>query len=157
MSWTIIAVLIIIGFLFLLLEILVLPGTSVAGIIGFILIAIGVYQAYAMYGNVAGTLTLAGSVIFSVIALWLALKSGTWRRASLKSEIASRVNLVNAEQIKVGDIGKSISRLAPMGKANINGTYFEVSSNGQMIDQGSEIEVIKIVGNKITVKLIKPL
>ena len=156
MSWTIIAVLIIVGFLFLLLEILVLPGTSVAGIIGFVLIAIGVYQAYAVYGNAAGTLTLAGSFVFSILALWWALKSGTWKRASLKSAIGGRVNLVDNTVIKIGDSGKSISRLAPMGKAFINGTYYEVRSNGEMIDQGSEIEVIKVDGNKITVKLKNP-
>jgi membrane-bound ClpP family serine protease len=156
MSWTIIAVLIIVGFLFLLLEILVLPGTNVAGIIGFVLIGIGVWQAYTVYGGVAGTLTLAGSVIFSVVALYLALKSRTWSRASLKSAIGSRVNLVMPDKIKVGDTGKTISRLAPMGKAFINGEYYEVRSNGEMIDPGTEIEITKIDVNKITVKLKTP-
>ncbi len=156
MSWTIIAMLIIVGFLFLLLEILVLPGTTVAGIIGFVLIGIGVWQAYAAYGGVAGTITLAGSVVFSVIALFLALKSRTWSRASLKSAIGSRVNIVQPDRLKIGDTGKTISRLAPMGKAYINNEYYEVRSNGEMIDPGSEIEVTKIDVNKITVKLKKP-
>ncbi|MCF8378344.1 MAG: NfeD family protein [Bacteroidales bacterium] len=153
MTWTIISVLILIGFLFLLLEILVLPGTNIAGIIGFILIAIGIYQAYASYGTLAGSLTLGGSVILSVIFLYIALKSNTWNKASLKKNIDSKVNLVDLNKIKVGDTGKAISRLAPMGKAYLNGEYYEVRSNGELIDEGSEIEVIKINVNKITVKL----
>ena len=152
MTWTIIAVLIVVGFLFLLLEILVLPGTSIAGIIGFILIGIGVWQAYAVHGGTAGTLTLVGSVILSVVALYFALKSQTWRRASLSSNIGSRVNLVAPDSIKPGDTGKTVSRLNPMGKAFINGEYYEVRTKGEYLDQGTEIEVVKIDINKITVK-----
>ncbi len=152
MSWTIIAVLIVVGFLFLLLEILVLPGTNVAGFIGFALIAIGVWQAYAGHGALAGSLTLGGCVVFSVVALTLSLKSGTWKRASLKSNIDGKVNLVDAEKIRVGDAGRAVSRLAPMGKAMINGEYFEVSTLGEYLDPGAEIEVISIEFNKITVK-----
>lgn len=152
MTWTIIAVLILVGFLFLLLEILVLPGTNVAGVIGFVLIAIGVWQAYAMYGPVAGSLTLVGSLAFSVFALYFSLKSGTWKRASLKKNIDGRVNLVDATKIKVGDTGKAVSRLAPMGKIIIDGEYFEVKTQGEYVDAGTEVEVMEIEFNKITVK-----
>jgi len=152
MTWTIITILIVIGFLFLLLEILVLPGTSVAGFIGFALIAVGVWQAYATHGNLAGSLTLAGSVIFSGVALYYSLKSGTWKRASLKKSIDSKVNIIDETKIKIGDSGKTVSRLAPMGKAIINSVYFEVKTQGEFIDEGTDIEVINIDFNKITVK-----
>jgi len=152
MTWTIIAILIVIGFLFLLLEILVLPGTNVAGFIGFALIAIGVWQAFATHGNLAGSLTLTGSVIFSGIALYFSLKSGTWKRASLNKNSDSKVNVIDETKIKVGDTGKTVSRLVPMGKAIINKDYFEVKTQGEFIDEGTEIEVISIDFNKITVK-----
>jgi membrane-bound ClpP family serine protease len=152
MSWTIIAVLILVGFLFLLLEVLVLPGTNVAGFIGFALVAIGVWQAYAGHGALAGSLTLAGTIVFSVAALYLSLKSGTWKRAALKSNIDGKVNLVDAEKIKIGDTGHAVSRLAPMGKAMINDEYYEVKTLGEYLDPGTKIEVISIEFNKITVK-----
>jgi len=152
MSWTIIAVLIVVGFLFLLLEVLVLPGTNIAGFIGFILIAIGVWQAYAAYGGLAGSLTLAGCIVFSVVGLYFSLKAGTWKRASLKSNIDSKVNIVDEQKIRIGDTGRAVSRLAPMGKATINNEYYEVKTQGEYLDAGTEIEVIEIEFNKITVK-----
>lgn len=152
MTWTVIAILIIVGFLFLLLEILVLPGTNVAGFIGFALIAIGVWQAYASYGNLAGSLTLVGSVIFSGVALYYSLKSGTWKRAALNRSIDSKVNVIDATEIKIGDTGKAVSRLVPMGKAIINNVYFEVKTQGEFVDEGTEVEVLNIEFNKITVK-----
>jgi membrane-bound ClpP family serine protease len=151
MTWTIIAVLIIVGFLFLLLEILVLPGTNIAGVLGFILIAIGVWQSFVVFGNLAGGITLAATVVLSIIALYYSLKSKTWQRAALNKEINSKVNLVDLEKIKVGDKGKTISRLAPMGKARINGEYYEVKTQGEFIDENVNIEIIKIDINKITV------
>ena len=141
------------GFLFLLLEILVLPGTGISGIIGFALIAIGIWQAYAILGIRAGTFVLIGSVILSIVSLSVALKSGTWKKASLSSSINSRVNVVETDKVKVGDSGRTVSRLAPMGKALINDIYWEVRSNGALIDERSEVEVIKIENNKIIVKL----
>ena len=49
MHWVLIATFILIGLVFLVLEILVIPGVGVAGIIGFVLIAVGVWQSYAVY------------------------------------------------------------------------------------------------------------
>ncbi|MBC8488159.1 MAG: NfeD family protein [Bacteroidetes bacterium] len=152
MDWTIIAVLIIVGFLFLLLEILVLPGTNIAGILGFVMIGLGVWQAYAMHGAISGTITLGATVILSLFALYFALKSKTWKKATLKKEINSRVNVIDEQRIKVGDTGIAISRINPMGKAMINGEYYEVKSTGEFIDDNTELEIIKIDHNKITVK-----
>ncbi len=154
MTWTIIAVLIGVGFLFLLLEILVLPGTNIAGVLGFVLLGVGIWQAYAIYGGFAGTITLVITVILSVFALYYALKSQTWKRAALNKNIDGKVNVIDVAKIKPGDKGKAISRLVPMGKAIINGEYYEVKTNGGFIDQGTEIEVIKIEYNKVFVKKI---
>ncbi len=152
MTWTIIAVLIAVGFLFLLLEVLVLPGTNIAGVVGFVLLAIGIWQAYAVFGGLAGTITLISTLFLSAVALYFALKSKTWNKAALHKNIDGKVNVVDIEKIKTGDKGITVSRLAPMGKAEFAGEYYEVNALGQFIDPGTEIEIVKIENNKITVK-----
>lgn len=152
MSWTIIAVLIIVGLLFLILEILVVPGTTVVGIVGFILIAIGIWQTYAVYGSTNGHYVLAGSIVLTLSALVLSLRSKTWSRVMLHSEIGGKTNVYETDKVKVGDTGKTVSRLVPMGKALINNDYYEVRSSGEFIDPGTEIKVVKIEFNRIFVK-----
>jgi membrane-bound ClpP family serine protease len=152
MDWLLIATFIIIGLVFLALEILVIPGIGVAGIIGFILIAVGIWQAYASHGVVAGHLVLGGTLALTVLTLVLSLRGRTWRKLALSTSIDSKVNLIDADKIKPGDGGKTVSRLAPMGKAEINGEFYEVSTNGDFIDQQTEIVVLKIDHNKIIVK-----
>jgi len=152
MSWVVIASLITIGLIFLILEILVVPGTTVVGIVGFILMAIGLWQTYIVYGTPIGHYVLGGSVLLTVGALGLSLRSKTWNRAMLHTEIDSKTNVYDPSKISVGDSGKTVSRLAPMGKAIINDEYYEVRSSGEFVDQETDIIVTKIEFNKIFVK-----
>jgi membrane-bound ClpP family serine protease len=153
MSWTIILVLILVGLLFLILEILVVPGTTVVGIVGFILMAIGIWQTYAFHSTTTGHYVLAGTLVLSIGAIVLSLRSRTWNRAMLHTELGGRVNMHDLAKIKIGDEGIAISRLAPMGKALINDEYYEVSSPGEFIDEGKAIVITKIEHKKIFVKL----
>lgn len=152
MSLTVIAVLIVVGLLFLLLEILVVPGTTVVGITGFILIAVGIWQSYAVYGASTGHFVLLISFVLTAIALALALRSKTWKRVMLDTEIDGKANTFPEESVKVGDTGKAISRIVPIGKALINDQYYEVKSDGEFIDQGTDLIVTKVDRNKIYVK-----
>jgi len=73
----------------------------------------------------------------------------------LESQIDGKIENVDAEKIHVGDIGKSISRLAPSGKVKVNGEVVEAQSIGSFIDQNIDVRVIKIQSNKIIVELLK--
>ena len=152
MSLTVIAALIIVGLVFLILEVLVVPGTTVVGVVGFILMAIGIWQTYVAYGSLIGHSVLAGTLVLSLGALGLSLRSKTWKRAMLSAEIDSKVNTYDESAIKVGDEGVTVGRLVPMGKALINDQYFEVRSMGDYIDEQTKVVVIKIEFNKIYVK-----
>ncbi|MBP6978040.1 MAG: NfeD family protein [Bacteroidales bacterium] len=153
MTWTLIVILILVGFVLLLLEMLVIPGITVAAVVGFIAIALAVWGAFASYGTTAGFITLAAGILGSVVLLIVALKAKTWNRFTLKSSIDGKVNVIGETAVRAGDTGKTVSRLAPAGKAMINGEYYEVHTIGEFIDPGSEIIVTKVEFNKITVKL----
>jgi len=57
--------------------------------------------------------------------------------------------------VHIGDEGVCISGLRPMGKAIFKGNEFEVTSNGEYIDEKTSIKVIGVLKNKITVTKIK--
>ncbi|PLW97162.1 MAG: hypothetical protein C0593_09245, partial [Marinilabiliales bacterium] len=75
---------------------------------------------------------------------------------SLNNSISGKVNVIDEQAVKVGDNGVPVGRLAPMGKAEINGNYYEVKTQGDFLDQNTPVEVIKIEFNTIYVKPIKP-
>ncbi len=153
MALSAIIILILLGVLLLLLEFLVIPGTTIAGIGGVILIAIGVYFGYKEYGTSYGHVLLLSTIVIVVILIIFALRTGTWNKLMLKAEIDSKVNVIEKEDIKIGEIGKTITRLAPIGKAEFGNEEYEVKTNGEFIDQNEEVEIIKILSNQLIVKL----
>ena len=151
MALTII-VLVVFGIALVLLEFLVVPGVTIAGIGGFALMIAGVYFAYDHYGAPIGHYFLVGVVILSIVMIYFALRSNTWKRLSLKSEITSRTNVHDEEAFHIGDFGITITRMAPMGKVLVNNQSIEATSTGGFIDENTEIEVVKVLQNKLIVK-----
>jgi membrane-bound ClpP family serine protease len=152
MAWLVILSFILVGFIFLLMEMLIVPGTTFIGFIGAAMMAFGVYSSFVSYGTVAGTYTLAATLVISIAALALALKSNTWKKAMLATVLMNTDAEKIEQKVKPGDEGVTISRLNPMGKAMINEEYFEVSSKDNLIDPDTRIIVVKVDGNKIIVK-----
>ena len=153
MTWTAIVILLLIGILLITLEIVVLPG-AIAGIVGLIMLCVGVWQSYATYGTVAGNIVLLISVAVCILLLVFFMRSKTWRFFGLKTEIDSKVNTVDEELLVVGARGTTVSRLAPTGKANINGQVVEVHTVSEFVNENEEVEITKIEGYKITVKRV---
>lgn len=156
MSWALIVVLILIGILLLLLELMVIPGTTVAGIAGFGLIGFSIYMTYDSFSTTAGHWTLFGTVVLSVVSIVLAFRSRTWKKAGLDSTIEGKVEPQGSSEVNKGDTGIAISRLSPMGKARFKGEYYEVQSNTGMINPKEKIVITKVDGNKIYVKKYNP-
>jgi len=152
MSLTLIIILIVAGLLFLLLEVMVIPGTTVVGVAGFALIAFSVWESYHTFGTPIGHFVLLGTIFFTILTIYLSLKSKTWNKIMLKTEVDGRVNEIDTNNIKVGDSGVSVSRLAPSGKALFNNEYYEVHTNGEFIDQETNILVTHFLDNKVFVK-----
>jgi membrane-bound ClpP family serine protease len=153
--WPVILILILIGLLMLILEVLVIPGSGVAGIIGFILIAVGIWLAYTREGVYAGHITLAVTLGVNLIGLILVLRSGTWKKAMLDTKIDSKAHRRSSADLKVGKKGTTVSRCAPMGKAAFDNKFYEVSAYTEFIDENTDVEIVKISGNKIYIKKLK--
>lgn len=152
MTWLIILILLLGGLILLLLELLVVPGTTVVGVIGFVLMAVGIWQSYVGYGWIWGSMILFITLLISIGGLYYSLRSNTWNKAMLKTSIHSRVN-TEAVDLIVGTEGRTSSVVNPMGKALFDNKYYEVSSYGEFIESDQEVKIIAIDGNKIFISL----
>ncbi|MDY0202288.1 MAG: NfeD family protein [Tenuifilaceae bacterium] len=149
-----IIILIILGLLLFVVEFLLIPGVTVAGIGGLASLLGGVIWAYSSYGNTIGHITLISTIFLTLLTIALALRSKTWKKFMLNTNIEGSVEDPEVKiDIKLGDEGISVSRLSPMGKVRINDVVMEAKSAGEYIDSREEIIVIKIEGSKPIVKL----
>lgn len=149
MNTALIIILLILGVVLLALEIVALPG-GVAGFFGVGLMGVGVWQSYARFGNNVGTIILICTIVLCLLMLILFMKAKTWKRFSLNEEVDSKVNQLEPT-VKVGAQGVTISRLAPTGKALIDGEQMEVHAVNKFIDPDRAIEVVGTEGYRIDV------
>ena len=153
MELLIILLLLICGMALLVLELVLIPGTTIAGLGGIALTVWGFIRLYAQYGTTTGSIVLAMDILLCIILIIYSLKAKTWKKLAQKEEIVSKVNEITTA-IKKGDKGITITRLAPMGTAEINGAKMEVCAETSFVNPDTEITVIEVDGNKIKVKPI---
>ncbi len=149
----IVIALLILGVLFMLVEIFLLPGISIAGIAGAIFLIGGIAYAYLFLGSTAGNISLAASAAaLGGTFVWL-LRSKSLRKISLDTNIESTVDNTNLQKIVAGDTGITISRLNPIGKVMVNDVVAEGKSmDGEFIDEDTEIEIVKVETYNVLVK-----
>ncbi len=148
----IIVILIVLGMLALVAEVVLLPGVTVAGICAFLCNAGAIYLAFEHYGAVGGAIT-AGIVALLALALIIfSLRSKTWQRLSLSAKIDSSSMKEPQAELKLGDSGVSLSRLAPMGKIEVLGRSYEAKSHTGYIDEGKAVEVVGFENFSVIVK-----
>jgi membrane-bound serine protease (ClpP class) len=99
-------------------------------------------------------LTIWLLIILTVLILGIIFffRFKSWKPLMLETEIDSKMNVPD-KNIAVGMEGKTISRLAPAGKAVFEKSTEEVFSQHEFIDENQQVILTKIEGSKIIVKL----
>lgn len=147
----IIALLMVIAIALLLLEIFMLPGITVAGIGGLLFAAGGLIYAYSV-STCVGHVTLGASLVaFAAAFAWL-MRSKSFSRVALNTDIDSRLTSSRELGIVPGDEGVTLSRLAPIGKALIKGQAVEAKALDELIDEGTPVVVMQVEGYNVVVQ-----
>ena len=144
MDILIIVSLIIAGLILFIIEVFLLPGISIAGIISAICLLYANYYAFDTMGTLPGCITLAISAIGVIaITVWF-MRSKTVDKLSLKKTIDYKPEPLKGLNLKAGDEGVSLTRLALIGNAEFDGNIIEVRSTGDFIEEKSRIRVNRI-------------
>lgn len=151
MGWGSIIFIIIVGILLMILDFLVIPGGVVA-IVGVLCMIGGIFSSFVQYGSTAGMITIFATALLTLLSFFLMMRTKTWRKLQLHTQIDGRMNEVDTEKLKVGMVGVAVSRLAPMGTGLFGEESVEVTSLQDFVEVNTEIEIVKIETSKIFVK-----
>jgi membrane-bound ClpP family serine protease len=153
-EWSTVISLVVFGLILVVAEVIFVPGTTVVGIIGFCFLVVGVGLSFKYFGSEVGWVMLGSTSVASGGLLYFSFTTNVWRRFSLKSSNKGKVNEGELDQLVVGMEGRAISALRPIGKAEVNEQIVEVRTNGDYLDSGSRIRIVKIVSNQIIIEPI---
>jgi membrane-bound serine protease (ClpP class) len=159
-----------VGVLLLAAEILVIPGTGIAGVLGVLFIFIGL--TLSMIENVQfdfsmvsfnGILTsfsivlMAGlfGAVLTLILLPKMLDSGKMSKLVLQKSQNINEGYISIDQTLnalVGMNGLVGNDLHPSGKVIIQSQFYDATSRGEFIEKGTSITVLSIEGAQLIVK-----
>lgn len=147
-----IILLILFGLLFLVAELLLLPGITVAAVLALVCDGAAIWLAFRDYGPLTGAVVVAVTLVLSLVAVIISLRAKTWQRFSLRQAVESSSMPEPQKEVAVGARGRSLSRLAPMGKVEIEGRIYEAKSQDRYIDPRCAVEVTGFENFNVIVK-----
>lgn len=153
-EWITVISLILFGIFLIVAEVIFVPGTTIVGLVGFVFLVIGIGVSFNYFGSETGWITVGITSVASGLIFYYSFKSNIWSRFSLKTSIDSKVNEGELKSLTVGAEGHTVSALRPVGKAELGDKQYEVKTQGEYLDSGSKIRVIKILSNQIIVEPI---
>ena len=98
-------------------------------------------------GLVLSSVNVAILIGFTIYAL----RAKTWKKASLETNIEAKA--MSDVSVQVGDEGKTLTRLSPIGQALIGKQSLEVKAIEGMIDPHVEVVVVMVEDNKVYVRI----
>ena len=150
-----IILLILLGSLFLVAELLLLPGISVGGVLALVCDGASIWLAFSSFGSKGGCAAIVVVVLLALLVTVVSLRARTWRRFSLDQRIgSSSMPVMPAEELRTGDRGTTLSRLSPMGKVEIGGRVYEAKSTGAYVDPQREVEVVGFENFSVIVRTV---
>lgn len=144
----------IIGGMLLLLSEMIIPG-GILGIVGSIMLFIAIFVGFSVFGPTGGILSAIAIVGGSVVGFLL------WMKLLPYTRIGKTLTLTKSgEKFKatedyhelIGLKGIAQTDLRPAGFIILNEKRLDVISENDWIEDGSEVEIVRIEGNRIVVR-----
>ncbi len=148
--------LLVIGLLLLCVEIFI-PG-GIVGTLGGICLLGSIVMAFTERGATFGFYWTAGVVLLTLLALFVSIKilprSPAGKRLFLGSSEAGFSAGEEGLASWVGKKGKALTTLRPAGMSEIEGKRVDVVTGGEYLSRGTEVEVIRVDGNRVVVRAV---
>jgi membrane-bound serine protease (ClpP class) len=154
------------GLLAVAVEVFILPGFGIAGVLGALLIGAAIVLAmlgsFPTNGDVIQALLVLGASVFITLAIayaWLRHLPNSRRFSGLihQDSAHSAQGYVSAlpRAELVGKLGVAITDLRPAGVATIDGEKIDVVTDGEYIASGARVEVLRAEGYRHVVRSAK--
>ena len=146
------------GYVLLVVEMCV-PGFGVPGVLGIVLSVLGLF---AMQPTPAeGLVLVIVYVLLLLIALMICLRSVSKGRLSksrlVLNEVATQADSTETNDLNyfIGKTGAAHTPLRPAGIADLDGVRLNVVTEGDYIERGTPVRVVRVAGNRIVVAVDK--
>ena len=161
---------VLIGVVLIAVEIFLLPGFGIAGILGILMLVAGLvmslvpnqifsFESVTQEQLTTSLLTVLLSIVGSVaLVVYLSNKIGTeglFKGLALNTSLDDNKEKESIEKSLLGKIGVTVTVLGPSGKIEIDGEEYNAVSESGYLEPGTEVEVKRYSTGQLYVKIKK--
>lgn len=155
-----------VGLVALIIEVFIVPGFGVAGVVA--IACIGAATFMALIGSLptwmdvvraSGILAVAAGIVTA--AFWVIVRqlptSSRWKGVFLRTaeDAAAGYVVGDARSDLIGAVGVALTDLRPAGSAKVNGERLDVVAEGGFVDKGQRVRVIRSEAYRLVVEAIE--
>lgn len=159
-----------IGVVLIAVEIFLLPGFGIAGILGILMLVAGLvmslvpnqifsFESVTQEQLTTSLLTVLLSIVGSVaLVIYLSNKIGSegmFKGLALNTSLDDNKEKETIENSLIGEIGVTVTVLGPSGKIEIDGEEYNAVSESGYLEPGTEVEVKRYSTGQLYVKIKK--
>jgi len=102
---------------------------------------------------------VGGSLVLLLILAWVIPSTPLFRRLALRSQLTTEGGFsagIEEGDALVGQVGTVTTQLRPAGKMEIGDSSYSVVSDGEIVESGARVRVIRVDGPRIVVEPLPP-
>jgi len=145
--------LMILGLVLLAVEFFLIPGVGVAGLLGAVGVLGSGYLAVTELSSTAAALVIGGSFVGAAASFWLLPKTKLGKGMVLEAAITG-----TAPDEKLKDLlhreGTALTVLRPSGSIDIDDCPVDAVTDGQYVEAGTRVRVVRVEGVRVVVEPI---
>jgi len=139
------------GLLLMTVELVVIPGFGVAGIMALICFGAGSVFAFNEFGVLGGIGVVVVTLLVGTVLVILLMRSKAAKNMELKED-KGKAGVPDDLDVWVGQEGVASSMLRPSGTGQFGREKLTVLTEGTFVKKGSPIKVVRIEGGKLVVE-----
>ncbi|WP_438003986.1 NfeD family protein [Sorangium sp. So ce321] len=151
-----VVLLLVVGLVLLAIEVFVIPGVGLVGLLGGAAVVGAVAVAWATLGAAHGLLALGAGVCAAGLLFWAVARTRAGQKMVLLETQRSGRGPDARLAALAGKEGRALTPLRPAGTVEIDDRAVDVVTDGLYVEAGTPVRVSSVEGNRVVVEPRQP-
>ncbi|MGK3987134.1 NfeD family protein [Sorangium sp. So ce136] len=151
-----VVLLLVVGLVLLAIEVFVIPGVGLVGLLGGAAVVGAVAVAWTTLGAAHGLLALGAGVCAAGLLFWAFARTRAGQKMVLLETQRSGRGPDARLAALAGKEGRALTPLRPAGTVEIDDRAVDVVTDGLYVEAGTPVRVSSVEGNRVVVEPRKP-
>ena len=139
------------GMALIAIEVLVIPGFGLIGVLGIASMVGSAYLAHVELGPTYAALAVVVGLVAGGAMFWLFPRTAAGKAMVLKTEVKGRAARPELRELD-GREGVVVSDLRPSGAVEIDGRPVDVVTESGYVEAGTKVRVVRVEGARVVVE-----